>query len=51
MHNKAMQQYKLREEWLENSLAERDLGVLVNSWPAMCSEGQEGEEHPALYQK
>ncbi|KAK4808524.1 hypothetical protein QYF61_009827 [Mycteria americana] len=27
-----MQRYMLREEWLENRLVEKDLGVLVNSW-------------------
>jgi len=30
-HNSPMQRCRLEEEWLENCLAEKDLGVLVNS--------------------
>ncbi|XP_065485694.1 uncharacterized protein LOC135985923 [Caloenas nicobarica] len=30
-HNKPMERYRLREEWLESCLAERDLGVVINS--------------------
>ncbi|PKU32962.1 rna-directed dna polymerase from mobile element jockey-like [Limosa lapponica baueri] len=37
-HNNPMQHYKLGEEWLESCLAEKDLGLLVNSWLNMSQQ-------------
>lgn len=51
-HNKPMQHYRQGTERLENGLAEKDLGVLVDSQlnrSQQCS--QEGQQHLGLYQK
>ena len=37
-HNNAMQCYRLEVEWLECCLAEKDLGVFVDSWLNMSQQ-------------
>ena len=50
--NNPMQCYRLGEEWQESCMEDKDLGGLVNSLLNMSHPGgQEGQEHPGLYQE
>ena len=54
-HNNSMQCHRLGEEWLEICQGGKGPGgaghQLAEHEPAVCPGGQEGQQHPGLYQE
>ena len=50
-HNNPMQHYRLGEEWPQKLPRGKGPGGVGRYEPAVCPAGQEGQEHPGLYQK